>query len=164
MSTAKTKKAAATTPAVMTTDWLRVVAIGLCLVGLAVSGYLAWAEVTGNETQCVDAGKIDCEAVQNSPYSKTLGVPVAVLGLLGNLAILAVLVLEDQLPIVAEYGRTVVLGLTLFSVMFFVYLTLIEATVLDAWCQWCIAAAVTMVLLFGIAAYRVYDRLRLLQA
>jgi uncharacterized membrane protein len=163
VSTAKTKKAAVAAPAVTTVDWLRVIAIGLSVLGILVSGYLSWAEITGNETQCVNTGNIDCEAVQNSAYAKTLGFPVAVLGLLGFVAILGVLVLEDQIPILAEYGRTLVLGLTLFSVMFFVYLTLIEATVLDAWCQWCVAAAITMVLLFGIASYRVYDRLRLLQ-
>ncbi|WP_162910044.1 vitamin K epoxide reductase family protein [Aggregatilinea lenta] len=135
-------------------DWLRIVSILLAIAGIAVAGYLSWAEVTGNETQCLDTGKINCETVQSSAYSEVLGVPIALLGLAGYIAILGVLLLEDQVPFLAAYGRTLIAGFALFGVLFSVYLTLIEATVLDAWCQWCVISALLITLLLIVGAVR----------
>lgn len=162
MSTAKAKTSLST-PSIQA-DWLRITSIVLAVLGIVVAGYMAWAEVTGNETVCADTGKIDCAAVQESAYAETSGVPVAVLGLLGYIAILGILVLEDQLDIFATYGRTLILGMTLFGVIFQVYLTVIEATVLDAWCQWCVASFVIITLLCVIGAYRVRQFLQPLQS
>ena len=85
---------------------------------------------------------------------ETLGVPVAVLGLLGFLAILAVLVLEDQVPLLAAYGRTLVVGMALFGVIFQTYLTYIEASVLNKWCQWCVTSYVIITAVFVIGVVR----------
>jgi uncharacterized membrane protein len=137
-------------------DWLRIVSIVLCLGGIVAAGYLSYAELTGTVTQCSDAGKINCEAVQKSAYAETFGIPIAVFGLLGYVAILGVLVLEDQIDLLAAYGRTLVLGFAVFGVIFSVYLTLIEGLVLDAYCQWCVASAIFMGLLLVIVIYRVY--------
>ncbi|NDJ77893.1 MAG: vitamin K epoxide reductase family protein [Chloroflexi bacterium] len=154
MSKAKDKQAQTKTLSI--SDWVRLVLIGLCVIGIGIAGYMAWAELTGNETQCSDAGKIDCSAVQNSAYASTLGLPMAVLGVLGYVAILVVLVLEDQLQIAANYGHAAVVGMTLFGVILQTYLTVIEATVLDAWCQWCIASFVVITLVFIGGSYRMY--------
>lgn len=135
-------------------DGLRVLAIVLAVLGVFVAGYMAWAEVTGNETVCVNAGSIDCAAVQESAYAKTLGIPVAVLGLFGYLAILGVLMLEDQVAILAAYGRTLVVAMALFGVMFQTYLTYVEAAVLEKWCQWCVASFVIIVALLIVGAVR----------
>lgn len=137
-------------------DWMRLAAVALCVLGMLVAGYMTWAELTGNETECADTGKIDCSAVQESAYAKTLGIPVALMGLAGYLAILGVLVLEDQVALFATYGRILVLCMALFGVIFQTYLTVLEASVLDAWCQWCVASYViiTLVFLIGIARFR----------
>jgi len=135
-------------------EWERVAMVVLAVVGIFVAGYLAWAEVTGNNTACLDTGSIDCEAVQTSAYSKTLGMPVAVLGLLGYIAILGTVLMEDQLPILAEYGKTLAVVFGLFGVMFSVYLSLIEGTVLDKWCQWCMMSAVLISILFILGSMR----------
>jgi uncharacterized membrane protein len=148
------RRGTATTPSGM--DWLRIISIGLCIFGIFVAGYMSWAELTDNETECSDAGKIDCSAVQNSAYASTYGLPVAVLGLLGYIGILGVLVLEDQIDILATYGRTLIIGMTLFGVVFSIYLSALEATVLDAWCQWCIMSAITILALLVIGGYRLY--------
>jgi len=137
-------------------DWPRAISIVLAVVGILVAGYMAWAEVTGNETVCADTGSIDCSAVQESAYAETFGFPVAVMGLLGYIAILAVLVLEDQIDFLAAYGRTLVFAMALFGFIFQTYLMIVEATVLEKWCQWCIASHVTITLLLIVGAYRVY--------
>jgi uncharacterized membrane protein len=144
-------------------DWPRVISIVLGVLGILVAGYMAWAELTGNETACVDAGNIDCAAVQESAYAHTLGFPVAVMGMLGFFAILAVLVLEDQVTFFAAYGRTLVFAMALFGVMFQTYLTYIEVAVLEKWCQWCVASYVIITLLLVIGVYRLYRFLKPLQ-
>lgn len=155
MSTVKTKGATLSTP-VLVWDWLRVGMIVLCAAGILIAGYMAWAEVTGNETVCANTGKINCAEVQQSAYAKTMGIPMAVLGLLGYVAILGVLVLEDQITLLAIYGRALVVGMALFGVILQTYLTWIEAAVLDAWCQWCVASYIVITLIFLIGCYRMY--------
>jgi len=39
-------------------EWERVAMVVLAVVGIFVAGYLAWAEVTGNNTACLDTGSI----------------------------------------------------------------------------------------------------------
>lgn len=141
-------------------DWLRMSAVVLAIVGAVVAGYLAWAELTDNETACLDTGSIDCTTVQNSAYSSVLGIPVAVLGVLGFVAIFGLLVLEDQIPLLAAYGRTLVLGMAMFGVIFQFYLTLIEGLVLDAWCQWCVASFIVITLIAVISAVRLKNFMR----
>ncbi len=156
MSTAKTGKAALSA-GVLAPDWLRLASVVLCVLGILVAGYMTWAELTDNETVCVDAGSIDCAAVQDSAYAKTLGIPVALLGLLGYVAILGVLVLEDQVALFAAYGRTLVVGFALFGVIFQTYLTYVEAAVLEKWCQWCVASYIIITALLIIGALRLHS-------
>jgi vitamin-K-epoxide reductase (warfarin-sensitive) len=156
VSTAKSDKTSLAAP-VLEWDWLRVIALLLCVAGIFVAGYMSWAEVTGNETVCADTGKIDCAAVQESAYAKTFGIPVAIMGLAGYVAMFGVLLLEDQVKLLAEYGRILVLGMALFGVIFQTYLTYVEASVLDKWCQWCVTSYVLITLVLVISAYRQYD-------
>jgi uncharacterized membrane protein len=162
VTTAKSKN---DTLARLSVNWdvLRGIMILLAVAGIFVAGYMAWAELTDNETVCADVGKIDCAAVQQSAYAKTFGVPVALLGLLGYIAILGVVILEDQIALLAAYGRTVVVGMALFGVIFQLYLTYIEAAVLDRWCQWCVASFVVITLLLILGALRLRNFLQPLQ-
>lgn len=156
VNTVKAKSKPADISTALARDWLRIISVVLCVFGLLVAGYMTWAEMTGNETVCANTGSIDCAAVQTSAYAETFGIPVALMGTLGYLVILGVLVLEDQVQLLADYGRTLVVGMALFGVIFQVYLSVIEATVLEAWCQWCIASFVIVTLLLIIGAYRLY--------
>jgi uncharacterized membrane protein len=158
-----TAKSEAMARSAIQVDWPRVISIALCVIGLLVAGYMTWAEATGNETVCANTGNIDCAAVQQSAYGKTLGIPVAAMGVAGYLTILAVLILEDQIMILATYGRTLVIAMALFGVIFQTYLTYIEGAVLKKWCQWCLTsyAVITLVLVVGI--YRLYRFLQPLQ-
>ena len=163
MSTVRANKSEIAVASV-SVDMLRIVSIILAIAGIFIAGYMAWAEMTGNETVCSDTGKIDCAAVQTSAYAEIMGFPVAVMGTLGFVAILAVLLLEDQIPLLAAYGRTLVLGMAVFGVIFQFYLTLIEAFVLDAWCQWCVASFVSITLIAVLAVIRVQKLLAALNA
>ncbi len=159
MSTVKSSSAALA-ETTLVWDWPRVIAIVIAVFGIGVAGYMSWAELTGNETVCTDSGPIDCAAVQESAYASMFGFPVALMGMLGYVAILGVLVLEDQLEIVATYGRTWVVVMTLFGVMFQFYLTYVEAAVLEKWCQWCIMSFFAITTLFVIGVWRLNELIK----
>jgi uncharacterized membrane protein len=119
----------------------------LSLVGLCVALYmLAYAWGLTGDVMC---GIGDCERVQNSPYSRIGSIPVAAFGVLGYLALLVVSFLGLQPG--ARDSRfvqvTLVLGCGL-GLAFSGYLTYLEAYVIHAWCQWCVASAIITVLAF----------------
>ena len=103
---------------------------GLALLGLAISAYLTWVHYAGIEPVCTIGG---CERVQSSDYAELLGIPVAVLGVVGYAAILASLRARVEL--------TAVLGFV--AVDFSAYLTWAEVFKIEAICQWCVASALT---------------------
>ena len=116
----------------------------LSVLGAAVAGYLTWVHYAELQPYCVGGGNA-CERVQSSPYAELAGIPVAVLGLAGYVAILASLALPD---------RSVTAFLALVGFGFSAYLTYLELAVIDAICQWCVASAVVMTALAGVAVAR----------
>ena len=119
----------------------------LSLIGLLVAVYmLAYALGLTGPVIC---GIGDCEAVQNSPFSRIGPFPVAGFGVAGYLVLMALAFMGLQ-PSFQE-SRMVSLGLLcggVIGVAFSAYLTYLEAFVIHAWCQWCIASAIIMVLAF----------------
>ena len=93
----------------------------------------------------------DCEAVNSSKYAEIGGVPLALLGLLGYLAMLAFLILETRFPSWRDGLHLGVFGFTLAGMIYSVYLTYIEIFVLQAICPYCMVSAVVMLLLFVIS-------------
>src|SRR5439155_14064811 len=126
------------------------------LIGLLIAGYLVLSEATNTQTICPATGAFNCDLVQKSIYSRVGPIPVAVLGLLGYLAILAVLLLESRSGLFAERGKRLVFGMALIGLLFSGYLTAMEAFVLHAWCVWCLGSAITMLLLFIVSFVRLW--------
>jgi uncharacterized membrane protein len=87
--------------------------------------------------------------VQTSQWSHLAGVPVALIGLIGYVGILASLVAPDL-----EETRLATLGLTLVGFGFSAYLTYRELFSIHAICEWCASSAVIMTVLFGCAVTR----------
>ncbi len=117
----------------------------LALLGLLIALYmLAYAMGFTGPVIC---GIGDCETVQNSPYSRIGPVPIAGFGVLGYLALLILSLLGLQPT--SQGSRLVPVGLLgggIVGVGFGAYLTYLEAFVIHAWCQWCVASATIMVL------------------
>ena len=119
----------------------------LALIGVAIAGYLTWVHYAGLDPVCVGGGG-GCERVQSSRWAELAGVPVAVLGLAGYLAILASLALrEDQGSLAAAF-------LSLVGFGFSAWLTYVEIAKIDAICQWCVASAVVMTALAIVSVAR----------
>ncbi len=118
----------------------------VAVAGLAIAGYLTVVHYAGGEPVCAIAH--GCATVQKSHYAELAGVPVALLGLLGYLAILAALA-PDR-----ERERTVAAFVSLAGFGFSIWLTYVEVARLDAICIWCVASAICMTLLAGLSAVR----------
>jgi uncharacterized membrane protein len=119
----------------------------LALAGFLISGYmLAYALGWTGPVIC---GVGDCEAVQSSEYARIGPIPVALFGVLGYLALLVVSLAGIQPAGVRSRAvpRLLLAG-SLLGLGFSIYLTYLEAFVIYAWCQWCVASAIVMALAF----------------
>ena len=125
---------------------MRRASIAVGLAGLGIAAYLTIIHYAGGEPVCAIAH--GCATVQKSTYAELLGVPVALLGLLGYVGILAALVRDG------EQGRTAAAFLSLAGFGFSAWLTYVEVARLDAICIWCVASAICMTLLAGLSTVR----------
>jgi uncharacterized membrane protein len=130
---------------------LRFVLGALAVVGLLISGYLTWVHYARVAPVCVGGGG-GCETVQTSSYATILGVPVAVVGLVGYSGLLLSALLRGELG--AYLGFLVALVGAFFSA----YLTYLEVFVIHAVCEWCVASATVMVAALICAAGGVWRR------
>lgn len=129
----------------------------LSLLGFLIAGYmLAYAFGWTGPVIC---GVGDCEAVQSSEYARIGPFPVALFGVLGYLALLVVAMAGLQGGGLRSRAIPVALILGgLLGLVFSGYLTYLEAFVIHAWCQWCVASAILMILAF-LATLPEYRRL-----
>jgi uncharacterized membrane protein len=86
--------------------------------------------------------------VAHSKYSHIAGINIAAIGIAGYVLILGAAALRG------DPGRFAGLMFALIGFGFSAYLTYLELFVIDAICQWCVASAVLMTILFGLNAIR----------
>lgn len=125
---------------------LRTTGFVLAVLGLGIAGYLTYIHYAGIAPVCNIAH--GCEKVQASTYSKLGGIPVAVLGLVGYVGVLAALVVDG------EPGRMAAALFALVGFGFSAYLTYRELFTIHAICQWCVASAILMTGLAIITVWR----------
>jgi uncharacterized membrane protein len=115
--------------------------------GIAVAAYIAIEAAGGDAPTCL-AGSTGCRTVTSSSYSHLLGVNVAVFGIVGYVLLLATALLRG------DGARITGFALSLGGFGFSVYLTYLELFTIDAICQWCLASAVLMTILFAVNTTR----------
>jgi uncharacterized membrane protein len=120
---------------------LRGIATFLATFGIGVATYIAIADSGGGAPACI-AGGHGCQTVAESSYSHLAGVDVAVFGIAGYVLLLCCALLRG------DGARMAGFALSLVGFGFSLYLTYLELFTIDAICQWCIASAVLMTLLF----------------
>jgi uncharacterized membrane protein len=126
---------------------LRLAAFVLTLAGIGVAAYLTYIHYAGLQPFCA-GGSHGCERVQSSSYASVGGLPVALLGLAGYVAIAVALVAPG------ERARLAATALAVSGFGFSAYLTYLELFVIDAICQWCVASAVILTLLTVVTVWR----------
>lgn len=116
-------------------------------LGIGVATYIAIAEAGGGSPVCL-AGGSGCKTVADSSYSHVAGVNVAVFGIVGYVLLLASAFFAND---AARFGGFL---LALGGFGYSIYLTYIEIFKIEAICQWCVASAVLMTILFLLNATR----------
>lgn len=141
---------------------LQLVAAGAAVLAVAIHGYLLkshydlrYGEVTG-QLLCDISAKFSCSAASASSWSELLGVPLALWGMLANLAYLAFagwdLVAEES-----ERGgnRTSIFAVTGSLVLASVVMAVVSIALLETICPFCFLTY-ALSLVTGIGAYLGY--------
>ncbi|MEX0972560.1 MAG: vitamin K epoxide reductase family protein [Solirubrobacterales bacterium] len=115
--------------------------------GIGVAAYIAIAEAGGDSPVCL-AGGSGCQTVAESSWSHLFGVNIAIFGVVGYALLLAAALSRG------DGARMAGFGLSLAGFGYSVFLTYLEIFKIEAICQWCVASAVLMTILFGLNAIR----------
>jgi vitamin-K-epoxide reductase (warfarin-sensitive) len=122
---------------------LTVIAV-LAVIGVAVSSLSLYHHYGKSKTNYCDIGEnFNCDIVNRSIYSTVLGVPDALIGILGYLSLFALATAYRTKP---ETPR-LLLGASLAGLAFALYLTYVEAFVLATWCILCLSSLTTIFLI-----------------
>jgi vitamin-K-epoxide reductase (warfarin-sensitive) len=147
------------TDATMSTAARRVlVAIAvLALAGIVVSSVSLHHHYGTSQTTYCDFGEnFNCDIVNRSIYSTVLGVPDALIGILGYAGLLALTTLYRAK---AETPAMLLIA-SVAGLSFALYLTYIEAFVLATWCILCLTSLTLMVLITGLSSFLVANAMR----
>jgi len=117
------------------------------LIGTLIGAYMSLYELGVIDTLACGTGA--CESVQSSPWAVFFGIPVPFLGV-GGYALIMALALAGLRPNLSTDRRIPIalLALTGFAFAYSIYLSWVEAVLIQAWCRWCIGSAVVATLLF----------------
>lgn len=126
---------------------LRAAAVVVAVIGLGIATYLTIVHYAGGSPVCAIAH--GCETVQKSDYSKLAGVPVALLGMIGYVGILAALIRDE------ESSRIAAAFFSILGFGFSAWLTYTEIALIDAICIWCVGSAICMTILAALTVSRV---------
>ena len=132
---------------------LQQLTIALIIIGLLVSIYMTIYKITSNDNMCI--GSKDCSVVNASRYSEVNGIPVALIGVGGYAALLAILWLEQGPGFFKQNGSMIFFGVSLTGFLFTVYLIFVEIALIKAYCPFCIASQAAMTLIFILSVVRV---------
>jgi uncharacterized membrane protein len=99
-------------------------------------------------------GSKDCAVVNASRYSEVNNVPVALIGMAGYGALLAILWLEKRPGFFKQNGSMIFFGISLIGFFFTLYLVYVEIALIKAFCPFCIASQVSMTLIFILSVVR----------
>lgn len=146
-------------PLAMTTAARRVfTAIALLAgAGVIVSSVSLYHHYGTSKTAYCDIGTaFNCDIVNRSTYSTVMGIPDALIGILGYGALIVFSTLYRarlETPSILLAGAVVGLGFAL-------YLTYVEAYVLDAWCILCLSSLTLISLITLLSAFLTLSRTR----
>lgn len=122
----------------------------LALAGMVVSSVSLQHHYGTSQTNYCDFGtSFNCDIVNRSVYSTVLGIPDALIGILGYGALFVIAAFyrtKAEAPFVLLAASTAGLGFAL-------YLTYIEKFVLATWCILCLSSLSVIVLITGFSSF-----------
>lgn len=115
---------------------MTVVAV-LAVCGIIVSSVSLQHHFATSKTSYCEIGEaFNCDIVNRSEYSSILGMPVALIGMLGYGVLVGLVTLYRE----RRETPALLLGGTAAGLAFALYLTYIEARVLGVWCILCLSS------------------------
>jgi uncharacterized membrane protein len=128
----------------------KILILAASIAGLCVSTYLTIAHYsTAITVSCPNTGAINCLKVTTSPQSIVFGIPVAVLGLVFFVSMLAL-----SLPVAwrspVRYVAWARLGMAVTGIGFVFYLVYSELYTIHAICLWCSSVHILTLLIFAL--------------
>lgn len=109
----------------------------LAVCGIVVSSVSLQHHYAKSKTEYCDIGEtFNCDIVNRSSYSSILGIPVALIGMLGYAALAGLATVYRG----REDTPLLLLGGAAAGLAFALYLTYIEARVLGVWCILCLSS------------------------
>jgi uncharacterized membrane protein len=130
--------------------WIVVASLVICVLGLLDAAYLTFEHFTSSTTlACSGHGAINCLKVTTSSYSKVLGIPVALLGLLFFVAMTALCLPQVWRSRQVNLRRLRLAGASV-GMLSVLYLVWVELFKVDAICLWCTGVHVLTFALFAL--------------
>jgi vitamin-K-epoxide reductase (warfarin-sensitive) len=123
---------------------MRYVIAVLALAGAVVSGLALQVHYTIGTTPCSINEKWDCGVVNHSSYAEVAGIPVAIIGIVGYLALM-------WLGLVRQ--RAILTLAAVAGLAFSLYLAHVERDILGIWCLYCVIslADIALITLIGLS-------------
>jgi len=128
---------------------MRYLIVLLALAGIVVSALALRVHYSTGVQPCDINAHWDCGIVNHSRHSVLFGVPVAALGIAGYAAIALLAFFRRRWP---------TLVLSLIGLGFALYLSNIEAHVLEVWCLYCVISQGLIALITLLAAIALFSR------
>lgn len=122
----------------------------LSFAGILVASYSLYGYFFGSvDSFCNINATFNCSAVINSGYSDIFGIPVALMGLFGYVAIL--FLSRYNLNGKILNSQNLILGIIVSATLFSGYLAFISGFVIKVWCPTCIISYGIILALFVLA-------------
>jgi vitamin-K-epoxide reductase (warfarin-sensitive) len=129
----------------------------LAVAGMAVSSVSLYHHYGTSKTNYCDfAENFNCDIVNRSTYSTVLGIPDALIGIVGYGTLLALATLYRR----KAETPAVLLVASVAGLVFALYLTYIEAFVLATWCILCLSSLTVIFLITVLSTYLAASSMR----
>jgi len=117
--------------------------VTLTVLGLLAAGAALHEHYNTGTSPCSINDRWDCGVVNHSQYAVMAGVPVAAIGIGGYLLLLA---------LALKNARRALLVFAALGLVFSLYLSHIEASVLQVWCVYCVfsLAMISLITISGL--------------
>lgn len=131
-------------------DWQVKIIQLLSVVGIVIAYFLYLYHEGSLIGVCTPSSWDDCGQVSGpgAPYASVGPIPVALIGMIGYIAIFGLTWLRDWLPLLDEYVPELMLGMTGLAFLFSLWLTVLEIFVIHAVCRYCVISAIIVTVMF----------------
>ncbi|KAA3665534.1 MAG: hypothetical protein DWQ04_00110 [Chloroflexi bacterium] len=123
------------------------------VAGIVVAFYLMLFHDGSLVSACGTSTWFDCGEVSGpgAPYASIGPIPVALIGLIGYIAMFLAIWLDDWIPLLSDYLPEIMVGMSSLALVFTLWLTGLELFMIGAFCQYCVVSAVFIIIIFGLA-------------